>query len=400
MFRFIQKRIQEWRDKQLFNAVKKYNSIIKETNSSINNTNNKSALDIKEIEFTDNSQTTPKAQKQLVKIKSLIKKGADPYTEYQKGNSALSLGAARGDKNVVAALVQNSTKNAEIALLHAAKGANIEVVEDLLQKGTNPNAARNQDGNTALIYAASSGNTATVKSLIKYKADRNATNKFGDTSLMIATENGNTDNIKLLLTKANVNAMNQDGDTALTLAIKYGTTDAINLLLKEGADCIDVDKRVSDAILMKVVAQDKTESIEPLIKAGAYFPRAEGEFGALHLAVIRKNTEAVGILLKNGANIYIKDNTNTAPLDLVEISGYTDNQKEELNAVIKSYTTSKVNTRSPQTTNTPQNKKSNNIKRTGNSSPITTTIPLTPPDSPRSTRSSNSSQKGGRGHSI
>lgn len=387
MFRFIEKRIQEWRDKQLFNAVKKYNAIIQETNSSTNNTNNKSALDIKEIEFTDNSQTTPKAQKQLVKIKSLIEKGADPYTEYQKGNSALSLGAARGDKNVVAALVQNSTKNAEIALLHAANSANIEVVEDLLQKGTNPNAAQDQDGNTALIYAASYGNTANVESLIKYKADLDATNKFGDTPLMIAAENGNTDNIKLLLSKANVNAMNQDGDTALTLAIKYGTSDAINLLLKEGAN---VDERFRDVILMEAIAQDKTESIEPLIKAGAYFPRTEGEFGALHLAVIRKNIEAVGILLKNGANIDIKDNTNKTPLDLVEISGgYTTDLKEKLSAVIKSYTTPKDKTKPlPFLYNF-----------TTASSPTTTTVLLTPPDSPRSTRSSNSSQKGS-GYSI
>ncbi|MEM4360165.1 MAG: ankyrin repeat domain-containing protein [Candidatus Bilamarchaeaceae archaeon] len=53
-------------------------------------------------------------------------------------------------------------------------------------------------GDTPLISAAKTGNTETVRTLIKAGTNVNAVNKYGNTALMYATENGHPEIAEIL----------------------------------------------------------------------------------------------------------------------------------------------------------------------------------------------------------
>ena len=102
-------------------------------------------------------------------------------------------------------------------------------------------------GNTALMFAARSGNTKEMQRLIAAGANVNAHNAAGNTALIIAAKNVRTSAARLLLDKgADVNATNNQGETALmNIGCERGRdkhnpysckTDIAALLIKRGAN--------------------------------------------------------------------------------------------------------------------------------------------------------------------
>jgi ankyrin repeat protein len=121
----------------------------------------------------------------------------------------------------------------------------------LLDSGANVEA-RDEEGETPLIQAASFGQTETFNLLLERGAKINARNKRGMTPLIvaacacaIATMNSTYDIMKILLEKgANVNARTHDGATALMMAA--GSPDdaaSVKLLLSNGADPMAKDNQ-------------------------------------------------------------------------------------------------------------------------------------------------------------
>ena len=93
------------------------------------------------------------------------------------------------------------------------------------------------NGNTELMIAAVTGDTALVKTLLSQGAEVNAANKFGSTALMGASAGGYTEIIQALLEKkANVNAQGKDGSTALMFAARNGHLEIVQILLEHGAN--------------------------------------------------------------------------------------------------------------------------------------------------------------------
>ncbi|MGC8578720.1 MAG: ankyrin repeat domain-containing protein [bacterium] len=86
--------------------------------------------------------------------------------------------------------------------LHYAQTGNRKVVELFLQAGMNVNAT-DENGQTALMLAASNGHIRTVKLLIKHGAYIDIADKSGNTALSLATK-GNYMNIVKLLKKAEI----------------------------------------------------------------------------------------------------------------------------------------------------------------------------------------------------
>ena len=117
----------------------------------------------------------------------------------------------------------------ETALLEAASAGDTETVETLLKHGANINAQDN-DGGTALIWAAVNGHTKTVETLLKHGADINAQDNEGVTALMHAASAGDTKTVKILLKHgANINVQDNEGYTALMLT----DDDEIEKILRE-----------------------------------------------------------------------------------------------------------------------------------------------------------------------
>ena len=101
-----------------------------------------------------------------------------------------------------------------IAVLHRGdRGAFEKLVRD------NPNSvdAKGREGSTPLMYAAWYGDAGSVRLLLKYGADPNASNDAGATALMWAVDD--SEKARLLLERgADANARSQDGATPILLA--------------------------------------------------------------------------------------------------------------------------------------------------------------------------------------
>ncbi|MBI4823896.1 MAG: ankyrin repeat domain-containing protein [Nitrospirae bacterium] len=82
-------------------------------------------------------------------------------------------------------------------LRRAAEKGDINKVKSLLQHGADVNAKDN-NGNTALMYAAVGGHTEIVQTLLNKGANVNAKNNFGNTALIYAVKNGRTEIVSLL----------------------------------------------------------------------------------------------------------------------------------------------------------------------------------------------------------
>ncbi|MBI5460804.1 MAG: ankyrin repeat domain-containing protein [Gammaproteobacteria bacterium] len=138
----------------------------------------------------------------------------------------------------VVAQAQDGTRNeAASNFIKAARDGDADGVRRFLVTGVKPDA-RNADGETALLAAASSMNAETVKMLVAAGADVNvASTENGWTPLMTAAFFGATESVRVLLDAgADVNATNQYGETALLQATFRGQDDVVKELLAHGAD--------------------------------------------------------------------------------------------------------------------------------------------------------------------
>ena len=95
-------------------------------------------------------------------------------------------------------------------LLNAIRDADLMAARALLSGGADANA-KDDDGLTALMYAAMYAGADCVELLLAQGADPNAKSKSDLTALMLAI--GQTDKVRLLLAKgANVNAVSKTQD--------------------------------------------------------------------------------------------------------------------------------------------------------------------------------------------
>ena len=132
----------------------------------------------------------------------------------------------------------------------------VTTVRLLLDSGANIEA-RDEDGETPLMMAASYGQTEIFNLLVDRGAKVNIRDRRGMTPLIaaacacaLATMNGTYEIMKILLEKgANVNARSHDGRTALMMAA--GSPDdpvSVKLLLSKGADPAAKDNQGETAI--------------------------------------------------------------------------------------------------------------------------------------------------------
>jgi ankyrin repeat protein len=154
-------------------------------------------------------------------------------------------------------------------LVGAIEADNGFAVQQLLREGVSAKTS-DTNGMTVLMLAAFGGNkTGIVAMLLSAGAEPNAANNEGWTALMYAARAGKTDVILLLRrTGATVNDYNKAGDVALTLAAAARRSAAVRTLLEEGANPNGGKEGVRTPLMAAVLVGD-VPSVRMLLKAGA-----------------------------------------------------------------------------------------------------------------------------------
>ena len=159
-------------------------------------------------------------------------------------DSPVADAAMRGDAEEVYELLRagadvNAAQGDGMTALHwAAENGRIELAEVLVFAGANPEAATRLGGFTPLMVASRAGHAGIVRLLADAGANLEATTETGETALHYAAWSGNPEIAVALAEKgAEVNAQESaNGQTPLMFAAAYGRTEVVRTLLEAGAD--------------------------------------------------------------------------------------------------------------------------------------------------------------------
>lgn len=220
--------------------------------------------------------------------------------------------------------------NGQTALMYAAHYAHLPVLQVLIDAGVDLDILSEEDdepnGETALMQVAGSffatGKRAQViKMLADAGASVNLKNQQGYTALMYAAIAGYEDAIKALIAVgANLNARDNSGNTAMMLADAKKYRKIVRLLQELGAD----SKGMDAIALIKAAEQGNITEVQALIQAGANVNLRQ-ETTALCQAVQNGNYEIAQILIAAGADVNLRANEgDLTPLLSAAYEGYLD----------------------------------------------------------------------------
>lgn len=156
-------------------------------------------------------------------VELLLEKGADAARANKLGVTAAQYAESHPD---LAAAIARAAMKTDPAVMESLKMAvyqgNIGKVQDLIEKGADPNAAANRDW-TPLFWAAHKGFEDIAALLIDSGADVNARTSSGQTPLHYAASEGRTGVALLLLERgADIGAKTRWGAAAADMAEKAG----------------------------------------------------------------------------------------------------------------------------------------------------------------------------------
>jgi ankyrin repeat protein len=223
--------------------------------------------------------------------------------KFSAGNPLLEkclLDSARnGETDVLGIMLQRKPLDLEFvdddgrtALSWAAQNGHAAVVKQLLDTGKVDPDAKNEDGSTPLWYAAHNGYEAVVKQLLDTgKVDPDAKYKDGSTPLLCAAHNGYEAVVKQLLDtgKVDPNAKHKDGSTPLLCAAQNGHNAVVKQLLDTGK--VDPDAKNEDrwTPLLYAARNGHEAVVKQLLDTGKVDPNAKNKDGSTPLLCAAQN---------------------------------------------------------------------------------------------------------------
>lgn len=267
----------------------------------------------------------------------LLDSGADVNAQDQYGATALLHAAWKPDSlPMIRLLVErgadvNARNGYDVtALKMAVDHGNAEMVKYLLDKGANVNT-KLTDRSTPLMWAAIPGRLEVARILLERGADVHAKAANGSTALTWAALTGNADIVKLL--KAH------GAEMTLPITVILGDTRKAERLLGEGADVNAVDQ-YGRVPLIDAALNNDVEMVRLLldhhadVDAVSQAPKPMGDRRrhaglqpgqtALVCAIERGHTQVAALLLKNGADIHVRNLSGWTLLTLARARGYKD----------------------------------------------------------------------------
>jgi ankyrin repeat protein len=272
-------------------------------------------------------------QQDLGRVRSLLAQKADPNTPQSDGATALHWAVHWDDLEMTSALVAagarvNAANDLGVTpLALACENASSAVIDRLLAAGADPNltfAGRPP----VLMLCVRSGSVAGAKALIARRANVNAREPLrGQTALMWAAASGQPEMMRTLLAAgADVRARSQlthltvnradpndiytgvvgeipgGRSTPLLFAAAGGSVEVARLLLDAGADANDASPAGESALLI-AVHSGHDDCAALLLQRGADPNASDAGYTALHAAVLRGSAAMVKALLMRGAHV-------------------------------------------------------------------------------------------------
>jgi uncharacterized protein len=210
-------------------------------------------------------------------------------------------------------------------LADAVQHKDKQAVLSLLKAHADVNAAQN-DGATALHWAAYLEDADTVALLIRSGANVKAANNYGITPLSLASENGNAAIIQQLLKAgADPNGTVRAAETPLMLAARTGKVDAVNVLIEAGAKIDAKESWSGQTALMWAANAGNARVVQALIDHSADVKaRSNSGADALMFASRHGDVNSVRSLLAAGADVNGKRPDGATPLLTAVINGHAD----------------------------------------------------------------------------
>ena len=203
-------------------------------------------------------------------------------------------------------------------LADAAEKLDRATIKALLKQRADVNTAQ-ADGMTALHWAAYHDDRELTELLIRAGANAGAANRYGVTPLSLACTNGNSGLVEMLLRAgADPNAPLPGGETPLMTAARTGSLASVKALLARGAAVDARDEARSQTALMWAAAEGHAAIVQELIGAKADVrARLQSGFTPLLFAVRGGHLDVVRVLLEAGADV-----NDTIPADGAKRRGY------------------------------------------------------------------------------
>ena len=193
--------------------------------------------------------------------------------------------------------------NGWTALTFAAASGQVSTIGILLDAGAKVDVRDNEEA-TPLVYAALEGHVDAVKLLLKHGASLDVCTSRGWTPLLAAIGRCKIPMVQYLLEQGvDENQANDDGETALILAAANGQDAIVSLLLSHGAKVDAVDNYGWTA-LMVAAAYGRSTVLELLLKGGADLERQDANgWTPVLCAASAGSVASLDMLVKKGAKL-------------------------------------------------------------------------------------------------
>ena len=293
--------------------------------------NNEAILDQTDREFT--ALIFAATQGHMVIVEILISKGADIEYRTKAGDTALTatVGCFR-DVHIIKILINNraniehKTNDGNTALTNASKYGRLDIVMLLVGQRANIDH-KNQEGNTAIAIACVRGHVEIVRFLLSVGADKNIKNSKKLTSKDVAR---NLD-VKKVLEEYNENGEDKL-DLLLQRAVRENKLPTAVILLSRGVKVQKLNVSSLEQLLYPVVVQGSSEFVMQFLLKGVNINVTNQDRNtALHLASMHGKEDTVRLLLKFGADKFVKNNKGKTPKNVAKneaVKGVFDDFKE------------------------------------------------------------------------
>lgn len=288
--------------------------------------------------------------------RELLQAGAHTDVRDRSGEAVLHVAAARGNLPVVdllleahadvgaldqdgytaleSAIFHNQLNLLPILLAHGASATRVRAADGrqpihlacvrgfaaaippLISAGASP-VAKDRFGQTPLDLALAYKNAGAVAELLKFGLSIRESQSAADSAMETATMRGHTEIVRLLLDGGyDVNRTTPSGSTFLNDAALKGQKKVAQLLMDHGANVNAPDSSGTLPLHNAAIGGD-AEMAELLLDHGARIDARERESKAtaLMLAASLSRTSVVGLLLKRGADLNLKDKSGHSALD-------------------------------------------------------------------------------------